>query len=359
MKVESPLAKSVEQHLRSRLEQSARRPLSPQEQAVLDTEGPKAFLLKQLLSKKFRKWSVDADTQQNIARTVDAALKEQKPLELVHPMGGYKIWRLPSSPEVDWAEFFGISHILQYLSGIAAGYAPGVHMQFFMYTFLPQRHDNISAEDIERYVSSFQALLDAFSEHLPSNVKLSIVRDAAFYSREEYFGLLDERYEMMAMGFNDFPQKQRDTFLTWARQNIQWKGVEDWTVLTHEQKEEKILRGAVYEVVGIYTVEKTAEFIMGGQRIVIFVSPGANTIGIGSTKSSRAKFWIGTGVLEDREGALYDVVLTPSQWERTAELSRTVMEVSLLPLKNLGSIQVVHQRLDFSQPGETSPAATG
>jgi hypothetical protein len=351
MKVESPPLESVLRHLRERLEQSAVRPLTPQEQAVLDKEGQRAFILKQLLSKKFRKWSVDADTQQNITRTVDAAVRDQKPLQLVHPMGGYKIWRLPSSPEVDWAEFFGISHILHYLSGIAAGYAPGVHMQFFMYTFLPQRHDNFSAEDIERYVGSFQALLDAFGKHLPPNVKLSIVRDAAFYTREEYFSLLDERFEMMEMGFNDFPQKQRDTFLTWARQNIKWNGAEDWTRLTEAEKEEKIRRGAVYEVVGIYTMEKTAEFIMGGARVVVFVSPGANSIGIGSTKSSRAKFWVGTGILENRDGELYDLVLTPSQWERTADVPRTVFEPDLLPLRNLGRIEVVHHRLDFSQPG--------
>jgi hypothetical protein len=340
MTSECPPSESVLRHLRARLEQSAVRTLTPQEEAIL----------KQLLSKKFRKWSVDADTQANIGRTVENAVREQKPVQLVLPMGGYKIWRLPSSPEVDWAEFFGISHILSYLSGIAAGYAPGVHMQFFMYTFLPQRHDNLSAQDIERYVSSFQALLDAFGKHLPPNVKLSIVRDADFYSREEYFGLLDERYEMMAMGFNDFPQQQRDTFLTWARQNIKWDGAEDWTKLSHEEKEEKILRGAITEVVGIFTIEKTAEFIMGGERVVIFVSPGANSIGIGSTKSSRAKFWVGTGILESRDGELYDLVLTPSQWERTADVPRTTFEPGLLPLRNLGSVQVVHHRLDFSQP---------
>ncbi|MBN8232597.1 hypothetical protein JYK02_34275 [Corallococcus macrosporus] len=359
MTVDSSLSERVAQHLRSRLETSAHHTLTPQEQTVLDKEGLRAFLIKQVLSKKFRKWSVDADTQQNIARVVDAALKTQQPLSFVLPMGGYKIWRIPSSPEVDWAEFFGIAHILQYLSSIAAGYAPGVHMQFFMYTFLPQRHDNMSEASIERYVASFQALLDAFGRHLPPNVKLSIVRDAAFYSREEYFGLLDERYEMMAMGFNDFPAKQRDTFLNWARQNIQWNGAEDWTGLSEEQKEEKILRGAIYEVVGIYTVEKTAEFIMGGERIVLFVSQGTNSVGIGSTKASRAKFWVGTGILEDRAGAFYDLVLTPSQWERTQDVPRTVLPSDLLPLKNLGSVQVVHQPLDFSLAADATPARTG
>ncbi|MCY1022906.1 hypothetical protein [Pyxidicoccus sp. MSG2] len=348
--VQRPTPERVSQHLRERLEKSAIRSLTPHEESLLKSEGPQAFVLKQLLSKNFRKWSVNPDTQKNIARAVDIAVRDQKPLRLVHPMGGYKIWRLPSAPEVDWAEFFSMAHMLHYLSGIAAAYAPGVHLQYFMYTLLPQRHDNLPADDVQRYVDSFQVLLDAFGKHLPPNVKLSIVREDDFYSREEYFSLLDERYEMIAPGFNDFPESQRKILLTCSRQNIKWMGAEDWTRLAEAEKDEKVLRGAVYEMVGNFTMDRTAEFLVGEDKIMVFVSRGPSNIGIGSTKSSRAKFWIGTGVLEDRGGELYDTVLTPGQVERIAEAPRSLIEPGLLPLRNLGSVQVIHQHLDFSQP---------
>lgn len=338
----------VARHLRARLEQSAVRPLSPQEENVLRVEGAKQFLQKQVLSKKFRKWSADPVTQARVLKAIDVASDAQKPLQVVCPMGGYKLWSLPSAPEADWAEFFNIAYVLQYVSGIAAGYGPGVHVSYFMHTLLPQRHDNLPAEQVQRYVDSFEELLAAFRKHLPRNVTLSITRDANLYTREEYFSTLEERYPLAERQFSSLPEAARDELLKLSRRNIRWDGAEDWTGLTQTEKEEKVRRGAIYELAGTGRMERVHQFLLAEDKVVLFVMSARGFLGIGSTKSSRAKYWIGSGVLEFRDDEFFDLVLSPSQAERTMDAPREVFDCDLLPLRNLRQVTVVKQHLDFT-----------
>lgn len=337
-------------HLQSRLERAGVRELAAREVAILQQEGQKAFIRAQILSSRYRKWAADRAAQERVDRAIDLAVDAQRPLRFVHTMGGYKLWRLPSSPEIDWAEFFNVAYLLQYLSGIAAGYPPGLEMTYYVYTLLPQRHDNLTAAEVGAYVESFTRLVDAFRPHLPPNLSLSIVRDVDLYSPDEYFSLLDERIQFARGRFPTFSEEWRGELIAQARRNIKWNGAEDWSGLSEAEKEEKVLAGAITELAGM-AMKKQGEFIGAQGNVLLFVKPGRGNgfLGIGSTRSSVAKHWAGIGLLEYRKQAFHDVVLSPTQWERVGQLPRVVCGVDLLEHRNLREITVVTQHLDFTR----------
>lgn len=353
MQDSGPDPQSTLDYLRTSLERAALRELSPQEETLLRNEGQKKFLYSQLLSKRFRKWAVEPTANQRVLTAIDRAVDHQKPLQLIHVMGGYKFWKLPSTPEVDWAEFFNVAYLLRYLSGIAAGYEPGVSLHYYMYTLLPQTHDNLTEQEVRAYVNSFQVLLNAFSEHLPGNVSLSLCKDADFYTPEEYFSLIDEAYTSVEQKFSTLPEAAREELLRWSRNNIKWAGARDWTRLTESEREEKIRRGAIYEVTGLARMNRPHRFTLADDKILLFPKPrkGTDVLGLGSTRSSIAKFWMGVGVLEHRDGAFHDIVLSPTQLEKTTDLPQSTFECELLPLRNLRRIKVITQHLNFSGRG--------
>jgi hypothetical protein len=340
----------ISEHLQARLERAAVRELTAREKVVLHEEGQKAFIRAQILSNRYRKWAADRAAQERIDRAIDVAVEAEKPLRFLHTMGGYKLWRLPSSPEIDWAEFFNVAYLLQYLSGIAAGYGPGVNMTYYVYTLLPQRHDNLTAAEVGAYVDSFTRLVDAFRPHLPANLSLSIVRDVDLYAPDEYFALLDERIDFARGRFPTFNEEWRNELLAQARRNIKWNGAEDWSALSDAEREEKVLSGAIIELAGM-AMKKQGEFIGARDNVLLFVKPGRGNgfLGIGSTKSSVAKHWAGIGLLEYRKEEFYDVVLSPTQWERVGAVPQVVCGVDLLELRNLRQIVVVTQHLDFAR----------
>jgi hypothetical protein len=351
---DSHISQLAEDYLSASLTRSASRALTPQEEKVLRGEGEEAFLYAQLTAKKYRKYSVEPATQERIRKAIRIATERREPVKLVHPMGGYKFWKLPTTPEADWAEFFQLSYVLQYLSGVAAGYAPGVQFTYYMHTLLPQAHDNLTAQEVERYVESFHRLLEAFSPHLPGNVSLKVLRDADLYSRDEYLALLAEESRGMEQRFPALPEPLREELLRWSRENIKWGGAQDWTRLTDAEREERIRRGAIYELTGLAKMERANRFIMAEDKVLVFGKPrkGTGTLGIGSTRSSIAKYWMGIGVLEYRDGAFYDVILTPSQMEKVAGLPRVSLECGLFPhLANLRRVEVFLQHLDFTSGG--------
>jgi hypothetical protein len=340
----------VADHLRDRLQRSAMRELTPEEAARLHEEGEERFLQSLVLSSKFRKWAADQSARERITGAIASAVAERKPVRFLHTMGGYKLWSMPTTPEVDWAELFNVAYHLKYLSGIAAAYPPGVTMTYYLYTLLPQRHDNLPAADVHAYVASFTALIDGFRSYLPGNVSLAIVKDTDLYERDEYYALLDDLIARFRPRFSSLNEALRNDLLVQSRRNIQWNGTEDWATLDEAEQEDKILLGAITEIAGM-SMKKQGEFIGNKDHVLLFVKAGRGNgfLGIGSTKSSVTKHWTGIGLLEDRGGKLHDVILSPTQWHKVESLPRQVCEVDLLGLRNLKQAMVVAERLDFSR----------
>lgn len=294
-----------------------------------------------LTSKKFRKWAVDESSRQQAKRAIHLAVAANKPLQFRYPFGGYKLWRMPSSPEVDWAEFFALAYYCRYLAPIAAIYEPGVELLFASDDVIIERMDNVPTSDTDAYFQSFRSLIAAFKPHLPANFRLDIIRIGDLYedtqAMEQEFAANVEHFKHEYAHSVDAAKKQ--TMLTTSELNIRWDGAKDLTGLSEEEKREVIEMGPVYHD-AYCALGKRRQFNRGEDKIVLFTTVIPNAIAIGTTKASVTKFWTGFGALKPRGDSFQPHVLSPTQLEKT-ELTYSAGTLPELIGQNFRSVPII------------------
>ena len=117
--------------LKSKLTDCAEYILQPEDKNYLSKKGLEEFIIWKLLSKKFRKYSIDEKTREHIKISIRLNIKNRQPIQFIFPFGGYKMWCLPSFPYPDWAELFSISYYCSYIAFITKVYKPGAKLYFF------------------------------------------------------------------------------------------------------------------------------------------------------------------------------------------------------------------------------------
>lgn len=348
--IPSRISMNVTDFLQTLLTTSGRYALTEQDQIAIREHGIEVFTLSKLFSKKFRKWKLDPACIERTEKAVRMRMNAEKPIRLVYFQGGYKLWRFPSSPESDWAEFFNIAYVLQYAAPIAAAYAPGVDVVYYLHTLLMEKHDNLTTEEIHRYGQSFEAVLDQFKKYLPKNMTLTILRDADIYDRDTYFQKLEEGKTLAEKSMRSWPKEKIDDFARMANLNIKWNGKEDWTKLSEREKAEKIHQAALYEEAAISNLPKVFETAKSAENVLLFTRPSPSMIGIGSTYTSIVKHWVGFGVLECDGTRYYPRILSPSQYEKvTAFRFETEAVSGIIAQKNFQRIIIFPQRLKFDK----------
>lgn len=340
----SPKNMTPQEYLEQELATSARYTLSEEDQKVIKFEGVGVFIFRKLKSKKFRKTKIDPSSEEVVKKAIKLNVEKNEPIKFSYPFGGYKIWRLPTYPEVDWAEFMAIAYIVQYVAPIAAAYGPGVEITFTSDDKVIELIDNYPRKSLDAYIDSFRKLLGEFEKHLPKNLKAILIRIEDLYDSPADYqnvakemndqlkkeGLTDQRMAEVKKGF-DF--------------NFMWKGKEDFTKLS-EEKKEKLIDELIYWSESYFRLTKRRAFNRGETKIVLFSNPLPNALDIGSTRVSKAKFWAGTGVLEHDGGEFFDRIISPKQWEENKDEAKEV-PIDLIPLKNFKTILVFDKRLDF------------
>ena len=340
-----------QQYLKNRLETCSHYTLSEQEKKQLKEKGAKDYLLSQITRKKFRKWKAPDEALERINKVLDYCLGNNAPIVFRFRFGGYKLWRLESSPEVDWAEFFTFAYYSEYLAPIIAIHKPGAKLMFTSDDVFVERLDNIPKEDTERYYSSFQKLAAEFMRFAPKNFSIEMVRHSSlFKTPEDLEKEFDAKLKEIAPTWRETytPEKLKSSLAT-SELNIKWNGIQDLTNLSEKEKHERIERSAIMHdaLVQMPTIRSFVD--TNPALIYIFTTPLSNRVlALGTTKSSAAKFWVGTGVLEDRDGGYIDHILSPSQIEKIREISCDIVSIDLLPLKNFSNIKVYIQRLNFT-----------
>ncbi len=332
------MQQDIQNFLTQLLTKSGNHTLTEHEQSLLQDTGIEGFIYAKLTSKKFRKSKMDDACVVRTKKAISIAIQKNKPINVFYPQGGYKLWRFPSSPTVDWAEFFNISYVLKYVAPVAAAYKPGVNLTYYMHTFLMELHDNLTTEEIKKYVDSFEALLTEFRKYLPANITISILRDADIYSKDKYFKALEEGKSQAEKEYVTWSQAQKNDFARMARLNIKWNGKEDWTKLSEKEKGEKIYLAALYESAASSNLPKVAELVKSPDKILVFTKGSAMFIGIGSTKTSIAKYWVGFGVLEQKSSSYLPFVLTPSQYEKAIKVQYKRIPIEVISLSNFSEI---------------------
>lgn len=314
------------------------------------TNDIEAFIYQRLTSKKFRKTKMDETCAERTKKAIQMRVSKEQPLKVVYPQGGYKLWRFPSSPKVDWAEFFNIAYLIEYLLPIAQSYKPGVELVYYMHTLLMELHDNLTTDEIQKYVDSFQQLINEFQRYLPENFTIKILRDADIYSRDEYFKRLEEGKTKAEAEYQQWPEEKRNDYIRMAKLNIKWNGKENWEKLSEKEKQGKLYDAALYEMAATSNLERVFEVVKAPDNVLLFTKATKDFIGIGSTKTSMAKYWVGFGVLEtNAHGQVQTRILTPSQYELAMKEEHQLIEIELLPDENFKKILVFDKPFNFGK----------
>lgn len=337
------------EYIKSELTECAKYTLTEDDKKLLESIGVEEFIYKKLTSKKFRKWRVDELSEKQVRKAISLAVTKGEPIQFRYPFGGYKLWHMPSAPEVDWAEFFAISYYLRYVAPIAAAYKPGVEWLFSSDDLIIERMDNVAKADTNAYFESFKELLELFKPYLPKNLSIDIVRIADMYSDKAVMEEeLSENIDKTKLLYEkELPADKKEKMYTTSSLNIKWNGAKDLTSLSEEEKENIVKMGPVFHD-AYCALSKRREFNRGEDKIVIFTTPIPNAIAVGTTKSSVTKYWTGFGVLEEEAGVFKSRVLSPSQLEKNSVDFELVKNVIGSGLKNLQDLRV-YKSLNIGQ----------
>lgn len=335
-------------YLQTKLQNCSLYTPTEQDKLLLKQQGMSAFIFTKISSKKFRKWKLDDVTVEQIKKAIEINVENNASLKFSFPFGGYKLWHIPSTPEVDWAEFFMLAYYCEYLAPISALYKPGVHFRFSDDDVIVPQMDNVPPEDTEAYYQSFNALLDSFSKFWPANMKIELHRVADMYSdKKEYEKELATNILIEAKEFESWDADKKNKMLKMSELNIQWQGTEDWTKLSKKDREEKIKEGAILHG-GYCNLNKRRNFVRSEDSITVFSTPISKSVAIGTTKSSVAKFWAGFGVLQKKKDSYSDKILSPSQLTQADKKAYKLIDIKLVNLKNFKQVRVYEEMLNFS-----------
>jgi len=334
-------------YLKQKLKHSTDYTLTDDDRQLLDTAGIEEYIFKKLTNKKFRKWAIDEATVQHIREAIRLNVTQNQPIQCVFPFGGYKLWRLPTSPEVDWAEFFTLAYYSSFLAPIAAAYQPGAVLTFVSDDIVVERMNNLPDADTDAYCNSFRELVNLFEKYWPDNLRIELKRVRDLYpDRQDYEQDLTKRLAEVPAEWAKLSTHERANKLKTSALNVRWGGVRDLTGLPETEKEKFIEQALMLHDAHVFVPRRKA-FVRSENKIVIFANKLLLSIAIGTTKSSRTKFWTGFGVLERRGDTLLDRILSPEQLAKAKQEDHEIIATNLMPLKNFREIWLFEKPFDF------------
>ncbi len=339
---------TVNDHLKTELYSCADYNLTSADELFLKIHGVENFIIKKLSSKKFRKWSISENEKQRLQTAVQINLKQNKPILFVFPFGGYKLWRLPTAPQSDWAEFFTIAYYCRYIAPILKVYPPGAILYFSSDDVLIRKMDNIPSQDTEAYLQSFLTLLSCFQAHLPANLKLELKRISDLYGQEDFDTEINDIINKITPLSQTWDENKKRKLFKTSSLNFKINGAVDYSQLSEEEQKKQIERGYVIHEAYRDMSQKIA-FVYQANKIVLAAKPTIQGIPIGTTKNSITKFWTGTGVLEPgRHGQPYaHRILSHRQWLDAQHQPRENQKIDLIPLSNFQEISVYADEFNF------------
>ncbi len=287
-----------------------------------------------IMSKKFRKYSVTLEFQENIKSAISAGIKNNKPIEFVWVFGGYKLHSLEESPYVDWAELFSMMYFVDWLSPILKIYKPGVFFDFYSDDVIVPIMNNVPQDDVSKYVASFRKLLDFITNKLPSGFKFAFNRVVDQYANFEAFkSELDANISKLTLEREKNAKSLTPEQIAMIDLNV---------IASQIQRSDKNWREKVQIIHDSYAmVSKRRPYYRNPNKIMVINTPlpPPGAIAVGTTKTSVAKFWVGAGVLKEHEESYREYVFSPKQLNLTA-FSRKEINIKGLEGQNFKNIRV-------------------
>lgn len=294
------------------------------------------LIFKLLTSKIFRSHSISPELEKQVKNNLNFFINRNLPLEVIIPFGGYKLWRIPFAPEVNWAEVFNLIQIRNYLSPIAQVYQPGVNLTYLSGEILISKMNQYPQKDLNRYHQSFQEIITLLSQKFPSNMRINLRKVRDRIPESEFWELIDKNWEKTMKKFKESPVEYQKLCLDKSERN--YCGDLNHDSLT--EKHSKIWYGAMYHEV--YISIWNQHFLPRFQEKSILLGfRYTNNWGIPllSSRTSYCQFWIGLGVLLKRKTELIPGIFTYQQYLQHKDQLR-MYPVHLFP-KNFIALQKI------------------
>ena len=256
---------------------------------------------KQLLSNKYRKYSATPEFISKIENAIQYNLDRNKPIELTLPHGSYKLWRLKSAPEADWAELFAHIYYTQWLKPICDIYKPGVVLDCYLDDIMLERLNDIPQQDIAKYQQSYHDVLNLLDTYRPKNFESKITTVSSLFStKTDLFTAVEKKLSVT------IPSELTEKRLKSIYLNLP------------EEKHDNVTVAKISHLEDAYQSVKSDIGYRDNRpdNIPIWFEKHPSRLAVGSTKNSIMKFWIATGVLIKNNETYTSTILSESQLKK-------------------------------------------
>ena len=270
------------------------------------------IIYNKLISRKFRTKVIPPELEQKVKMKIRLSVKEQKPLHFTVPFGGYKLWKFPTYPGPDFAELFNLIQMRLYLSRIAHYYKPGVILEYWSDEIMVSKMNNYPQVDLDVYNNTFEAMINWFNNFLPNNFQILFNKISNVISYDEYQRETDRYVKSYKASWDEVPEEQRRIRLEKAERN--YKG--DLSILSKLEKDDLLLDSALRHDAFIFgDWDKDNPWAFEEHMIPIgFQYTNTWGIPVKSSASSMTQFWVGMGVIKQRDSSFFLSILTYKQY---------------------------------------------
>lgn len=316
--------------------------LTLDEVVAIEKSGIVPYLVKKIMSNKYRKSSPSRLVIEEVNKRVKQSVKENSPIHLTIPTGGYKKWQLDSAPRVDWAEFFHLRYMTEYMAPIAAAYPQGVILDYFSNSWLIKIISHYPQDELDEYTHSFRQLITQFEKHLPDNIKIryNVVEDQL--PEEVLLARALKNRPQVESEWKNLTEKEQTERLKYSERNIRWDILESKRRLSVSERRKIIYEGKIIHDC----------LLKGGWNSDLVYLRSENGIGIihrnsdpyflhlATVAGSFVQFWVGTGIIEKRQDRLIPRVLSYNQY---LEIKSQLLPMSIQGLRehNFSQIEIL------------------
>ncbi len=282
------------------------------------------LIFKIITSSKFRKWAINQEVKDKIKEAIKLNIEKNEPIKISFTFGGYKLWRIPSYPLADWAEFFALLFYYDWLKLITIFYKPGIIFNFYSDDVIVNQINNVPNSDIKKYISSFEELLDFINSKIMRNFKFKLIRIKNIYSSLEFNQeLLKNLNQIKELKLQPTNNELKATQLNYKFNNQN---------LVDQKKRFLLLQS--FELHAAYrNLSKRKQICKTTDQIIVYADHFPTAIGLGTTKDSITKFWIGTGIIQANQKNIQYTIYSPVTYKEKVNFI-TEIKTNLINLKN-------------------------
>jgi hypothetical protein len=191
--------------------------------------------------------------------------------------------------------------------------------------------NNLTLDEVESYIHSFQKVLDFLKPYQPSNLKMTITTVGDQFTSPAAFDVsLQKNFEKIQQTNPTFNERQLEMVELNVRPTPEQLADPQW------REKVRLLHDAYGPT------KKETGYHYRPEKILAFVQPlpSGTVIAVGTTKTSIAKHWVGIGALRKDEDSYKEYIFSPKQIE-THKFTTKKISIKELDGKNFKTIKIV------------------